>query len=303
MTEHQFHQARRIAVAGMVISGLLAVMKLLVGWFASSAALRADGFESAADVLASGLVYVGLTIASIPPDDNHPYGHGRVETLTGLLLGFLLLTAGVLIAWHGIAGAAEVVKPPRSYAVWPLGISIVVKCGMMWVKFRHGKLLGSSSLLADAANDAIDMLSGAVALGAILLTLHDPVRFLRADHYGAFAVGLIVIATGIRIIRVASFHLIDTMPEDDFLRKIRAVAMSVDEVRGVEKCRARRTGLRYHVDLHLEVDAGISVREAHEIAGRVRVKIRAELPWVEDVLIHIEPFPGSVGTGSASAIA
>src|SRR5947209_15571796 len=100
-------QARRVAIVGMVVSGALALLKIIVGYRADSASVMADGFESAADVFASGLVLVGMMVAARPPDENHPYGHGRAETLSGLLIGFLLFAAGVLIAWHGIVGASD----------------------------------------------------------------------------------------------------------------------------------------------------------------------------------------------------
>lgn len=281
--------ARRIAILGMIVSSLLAILKLTVGWLAHSASLSADGFESTADVFASGLVLIGLTLAARPADENHPYGHGRFEILTGLMLGFLLLSAGCAIAWHGLTGAADESRVPAAYAIWPLVVSIIVKLGMVSVKYKQARHIGSDSLMADATNDAIDMLSGVVALVALSLTLHDPARFLRADHYGAFVVGLIVIATALRIMYHSSMHLTDTMPDDDSMKQIRAVAMNVPDVAGVEKCFARKTGLKYHVDLHLEVDPEISVRESHEIATRVRIQICRELPWVEDVLVHVEP--------------
>jgi cation diffusion facilitator family transporter len=115
---------------------------------------------------------------------------------------------------------------------------------------------------------------------------------MRADHYGAFCVGLIVMFVGVRVVREASSHLMDTMPEDDLMRSVRKVALSVPEVKGVEKCFARKTGLQYHVDLHLELDPDITVRDSHEIAQRVRDRIRDELDWVADVLVHVEPAPG-----------
>jgi cation diffusion facilitator family transporter len=285
------HRARQIAILGMVVSGLLAMVKLTAGWKGHSASVVADGFESAADVFASGLVLIGLIIAGRPPDEDHPYGHGRVETLTGLLLGFFLFFAGALIAWHGLTGAADAL-PPAWWAVIPLVVSILAKIGLVLVKFRHGRSIGSSSLLADAANDGIDILSGTVALGALSLTLWQPVEFLRADHYGAFAVGIIVIVSAVRVMLQTSLYLVDTMPDDAAMAKIRDVALSVRDVEGVEKCFARKTGLQYHVDLHLEVDPEITVRASHEIAGRVRDKIREEIPWVADVLVHVEPWPG-----------
>jgi cation diffusion facilitator family transporter len=285
----------------MVVSGLLAALKIGVGLAAHSAAVTADGFESAADVFTSGLVLVGMTIASRPADENHPYGHGRVEILTGLFLGFFLFGAGVLIAVHAWTGAGETPVPPAAYAVWPLLVSIAAKSWLVTVKFRHGRRLDSSALKADAANDAVDILSGLVALSALMLTLKLPDRFPRADHYGAFVVGLIVITTAIRVAYEAGMHLMDTMPGDDAMEDIRLAAASVPDVIGVEKCFARKTGLKYHVDLHLEVDPGITVRASHEIAGRVREQVCQKLPWVADVLIHVEPSPaGSRRKASAS---
>jgi cation diffusion facilitator family transporter len=285
-------RAQRIAILGMIVSGLLAILKITVGSLAHSAAVSADGFESATDVFTSGLVLIGLILAARPADQNHPYGHGRVEILTGLLLGFILACAGCGIAWHGFSGAGDEHQAPASYAVWPLIVSIVAKLWLVFVKTRHGRQIGSSSLLADAANDGIDMLSGIVALGALSLALFDPVRFLRADHYGAFAVGLIVVATASRVMYESGMQLMDTMPDERSMSRIREVALSVRDVAGVEKCFARKTGFKYHVDLHLEVDPDISVRASHEIATRVRDSIRQQLPWVADVLIHVEPYPG-----------
>jgi len=285
-------RARQIATAGMAISAGLAAMKLTFGWMAHSAALTADGFESAADVFASGVVLAGLIVASRPADDNHPYGHGRVETLAGLWVGFMLFGAGLLIAWHGLTGSAEAGQPPHHYAIWPLLISIAVKLAFVGVKRREGKRIGSAALVADAAHDSIDILSGIVALGALSLALYDPARFLRADHIGAFGVGLIVLVTAVRVMRDASLHLMDTMPDDSALAEIRSVALRVPQVSGVEKCYARKTGLRYHVDLHLEVDPQMTVRASHDIATHVRDRIREELPWVADVLVHVEPWPG-----------
>jgi cation diffusion facilitator family transporter len=289
------HKARQIARTGIVVSALLATMKIGVGLAAHSAAVTADGFESAADILTSGLVLVGMTLAARPADENHPYGHGRVEILTGLLLGFLLFGAGVLIAVHAWTGAGEIPIPPAAYAVWPVLISIGAKLWLVTVKYRNAKRLDSSALKADAANDAVDIVSGLVALCALLLTVRLPDRFPRADHYGAFVVGLIVIATAIRVAYEAAMHLMDTMPDDAAMEDIRRAAAGVRDVVGVEKCFARKTGLRYHVDLHLEVDPEITVRASHEIAGRVRERVCEELPWVADVLVHVEPAPGRAG--------
>ncbi len=291
------NKAIRIAIAGMLVSGCLGAIKITAGYKGHSASVLADGFESACDVLASGLVLVGLILSARPADENHPYGHGRVETLTGLLLGLFLFNAGLLIAWRGLANAADVSHRPEPWTIYPLILSIIAKAAMMLVKSSHAKSIGSSALRADAANDGLDMMSGFVAMVCLSLTLWRPVQFAKADHYGAFLVGLIVAGTSIRVVLEDSLHLMDTMPDDASMARIREVAMGVEGVRGVEKCFARKTGMRYHTDLHLEVDPEISVRDSHEIAQRVRMRIRQEVNWVADVLVHVEPWPGS-GSGT-----
>jgi divalent metal cation (Fe/Co/Zn/Cd) transporter len=124
---------------------------------------------------------------------------------------------------------------------------------------------------------------------ALGLTLYDPSRFLSADHYGGFAVGLIVIFTGLRVAKETSDRLSDTMPDAELLKEIRAAAMTVSGVQAVEKCYARSSGLQYHVDIHIEVAPGMTVRESHDIATQVRFAIRRQLDWVADVLVHVEP--------------
>jgi cation diffusion facilitator family transporter len=275
----------------MVVSACLAALKITVGHLAQSTSVLADGFESTADVLASGTILLALTLAARPPDSNHPYGHGRIETLSGLLLGFVLFSSGVAIAVHSISGAADVNTIPAAYAVWPLLVSIAAKLFLMSYKYSTARRIMSAALLADAANDGVDVLSGLAALTALGLTLFDPARFPHADHYGAFLIGLIIVFTGIRVIRETGMQLMDTMPDPQMMGRIRAVAESVPGVDGVEKCFARKTGLKYHVDLHLEVDPDMTVRDSHDIAQRVRERVREELHWVADVLVHVEPAP------------
>jgi cation diffusion facilitator family transporter len=282
---------QKVALAGMVVGSGLAVLKIVTGLMAGSTSVVADGLESAGDVLASGLVLLGLTLAAKPADSDHPYGHGRVETLTGLLVGLLLVAAGFAISFHALMQVGEPHLPPAFFAIWPLIASIAIKSVLSGVKYRVGKAIGSAALAADAWNDGVDIVSGLAALVAVGLTLYDPQRFLAADHYGGFAVGLIVIFTGLRVARDTGLQLMDTMPDERMMRTIRNVAQNVAGVEGVEKCYARKTGLQYHVDLHLEVDPDITVRSSHDIAERVRQRIRHDVDWVADVLVHVEPSP------------
>ena len=281
--------ARRVAVASIFVSALLALLKVVVGLKANSTAVVSDGLESASDVLASGLVLFGLVMASKPPDQEHPYGHGRIEMLAGLWVGMMLITSGALISFRSLQRAYEVQHTPSAFAIWPPVVSIVVKTGSWFLKRRYGRKIGSVALLADARHDAVDNLSGCTALMGVALTLLDPVRFVAADHYGGAAVGMIVTLLGFGIVRDTTLQLMDTMPDANMMQQIRNAALSVPGALGIEKCFARKTGLKYHVDLHLEVDPGMSVYQSHELATRVRIKIREELEWVADVLVHVEP--------------
>ena len=170
-------------------------------------------------------------------------------------------------------------------------LSLLAKTALATIKFRYGFRLASAALTADAWNDAMDTLSAIAALIAVGLTLSDPVRFRDADRYGGCAVGLIVVFAGLRVSRETSLQLMDTMPAGGKIEEIRTAARTVEGVRGVEKCYARKTGLKYHVDLHLEVDPEMTVRRSHELGHQVRERILDRLPWVADVLVHVEPAP------------
>ncbi len=288
---------KRVALISMGICAVLAASKIVVGWMAGSTAVVADGVESASDIVASAVVLFGLAAAGKPPDAKHPYGHGRLETLTGGAVGVMLAGTGVVICARSLMVLSEVREAPASYAVWPLLISIAAKGALSPIKFHYGRKVRSSALKADASNDLVDVLSGLAALTGLGLTLHDPARFPRADAYGGFAVGLIVVFLGLRVIRDTSIQLMDTMPETALLEEIRRVALAVPGVLGVEKCFARNTGLKHHVDLHLEVDPQMTVLASHDIAMRARDRIVAELDWVADVLVHIEPHAPPDGGG------
>jgi cation diffusion facilitator family transporter len=280
---------RRIAIASMLISAALAVAKITIGLHASSAATVSDGIESAGDVLASGLVLLGLVIAAKPPDAQHPYGHGRLETLTALAVGIMLVVTGVLISLESLQLARDAAHAPSAYAIWPLIASIVIKSILSTAKRRYGRKIQSSGLIADAWNDTVDILSGTTALLGLSLTLFNPERFAAADHIGGAAVGVIVIFLGIRVVHDTAMQLMDTMPDPEAMDRIRMTGLTVPGVLGIEKCFARKTGLKWHVDLHLEVDPSMSVYDSHEIATQVKEKIRSEIDWVADVLVHVEP--------------
>ena len=281
---------RRIAFFSVSAGIILAALKIYVGYQAHSTSVLSDGLEASGDVLCSAIVYLGLWLAGKPADREHPYGHGRYEALAGLAVGGVLLLAGAAIFWHSLTMVGERRSLP-TFAAYPLVFAIIVKAILAGMKLRTGRRIFSTSLEADAWHDITDLLSTAIALLAVSVTLIDPRRFGNADQIGGMLIGLIVTALAVQVVHRTMDNLLDTMPEPEKLAEIRRQAMHVSGALGIEKCFARKTGLKYHVDLHLEVDPSLTVRESHTIATRVRSEIKEKLPWVADVLIHVEPSP------------
>jgi len=169
--------------------------------------------------------------------------------------------------------------------------AIILRGIMSSVKFRVGRRIRSSALVADAWNDAVDILSALAALTAVGLVTYDSVRFRAADHFGGFVVGIVVVITGLRVLRDASLELVDTMPPLEVTAEIVRLARSVAGVQGIDKVFARKSGLQYLVDLHIEVDPMPTVAASHAIAGHVRTMLKRQLSWVADVMVHVEPSP------------
>ena len=290
--EHSYRTARQLIIAGIFVSSVLAAANVVVGLLQNSTSVAAAGFEFAGDVLASAIVFVGMTFAARPADENHPYGHGRIETLSAFIVGGILTIAGIAICYHSLQAVTELHAPPGRMAAVTLLGAIVLRSVMSAIKFRVGRRLRSAALVADAWNDAVDILSAVAALVAVTLATYDPARFLVADHYGGFVVGLVVVLTGVRVARDASLELIDSMPTSDLTDQLTLVARAVPGVRGIDKVFARKTGLQYHVDLHITVDPALTVAASHAIGGHVRSTLRRDVPWVADVLVHVEPSDG-----------
>ena len=293
MVDESYQTARCVARASIAVSGILACSNIIIGLLAQSTSVVATGFEFVGDVLASSIVLIGMGVAARPADENHPYGHGRFETLSAFVVGVILAGGGAMICYQSLQAVGARHAPPGVTAAAALVGAIILRGIMTSVKFRVGRRIRSSALVADAWNDAVDILSALAALTAVGLATYDPVRFLAADHYGGFVVGIVVVITGMRVVRDASLELVDTMPPSELTREIVEVARSVADVQGIDKVFMRKSGLQYHVDLHIEVDPTLTVAASHAIAGQVRATLRTRLSWVADVMVHVEPSEGS----------
>jgi cation diffusion facilitator family transporter len=279
-------QATYISIIGNFV---LAVAKGITGVFGNSYALVADAIESLTDVLSSALVLFGLKYSTRPADSNHPYGHGRAETLvTFLVVGFLLISA-TIIAYESILNIQTPHEIPENYTLIVLAIIITIKEFFYRIISKKGKETNSSSLQADAWHHRSDALTSAMAFIGISIAIFMGPGYETADDWAALFASFVIIFNAYLIFRPALGEILDEHVYDDLVKEIRRISEEVDGVQGTEKCFVRKTGMTYLVDLHLLVNGNLSVIQGHEISHAAKDKLMQEIPELANILIHIEP--------------
>lgn len=249
----------------------------------------ADAIESTSDVLASFLVLFGLKYASRPADENHPYGHGRAEPLmTFLVVGFLIFSA-IVIAYQSIVHIMTPHPLPAPYTLIVLGCIIVVKEIFYRIVLRRSAETKSTSLKADAWHHRSDALTSMAAFLGIGIALWLGPGYESADDWAALLASLMILYNSYLIFRPALGEIMDENLYDELIAQIKVISRNVNGVVDTEKCFIRKSGLNYHVDLHIIVSAIISVKQGHDIAHQLKDKLRSEIPGIADVLIHVEP--------------
>jgi cation diffusion facilitator family transporter len=270
-------------------NAVLALIKGLAGFFGNSFALIADAIESTTDIFSSFLVFLGLKYAAKPADENHPYGHGRAEPLiTFLVVGFLIASA-IFIALQSIKNIQSPQEAPKPFTLLVLGAIILWKELSFQFVVRRSKETKSSSLKADAWHHRSDAITSVAAFIGIAIALLAGEGYEAADDWAALLASGFILYNSYRIFRPALGEIMDEHVYDELVAEIRQVAKDVEGIVDTEKCYIRKSGLRYHVDLHAVVDADISVREGHELAHRLKDALQREIPSLGNILIHIEP--------------
>ncbi len=267
----------------------LAIIKGLAGFFGNSYALIADAIESTADIFASFLVLFGIQYSNKPADENHPYGHGRAEPLiTFLVVGFLI-TSATIIAYESILNIGTPHDLPKSWTLYVLGAIIVWKEYSFQLVMRRSKETNSSSLKADAWHHRSDAITSVAAFIGIAIALFLGKGYESADDWAALFASGFILYNSYLIFRPALGEIMDEHLYDDVIATIRIVSKTVEGIVDTEKCFIRKSGMKYHVDLHAIVKATISVKEGHDLAHQLKDTLRAEIPELGHVLIHVEP--------------
>lgn len=288
-------EGRRLILTGVAANIVLALAKILGGIFGRSNALIADGIESSLDVLSSGMMWLAVKYAGRPPDRDHPYGHGKMESLAAVAGSLILIFAGVALGFHSVkqiillthtAGADDI---PAFFTLLILGATIITKELLFRWFHRRGGEIGSRAVQADALHHRSDAITSLAALIGISAALLGGPAWAQADDWAAlFSCGIIAF-NGLGMLRSSLGDILDQQESSDITEKIQSLVREVPGVTSVEKCRVRKSGLTRLADLHVRVAGERTVREGHDIAHLVKDTLLAAPLQLGDVTVHIEP--------------
>jgi len=282
-------KAIRTAYFSIISNASLAIIKGFAGFFGNSFALIADAIESTTDIFSSLLVLFGLKYAKRPADENHPYGHGKIEPLITFMVVAFLVTSATIIAYESIQNIQIPHKTPKSWTLIVLGCIILWKEISFQIVIKKSKETGSSSLKADAWHHRSDAITSVMAFLGISIAIVFGEGYETADDWAALLASLFILYNSYLIFRPAIGEIMDEQLYDDLLIEIRKKSIRVPGVLGTEKCFIRKAGMKYHVDLHAIVNSQISVKEGHHIAHVLKDYLLKEIPNLGHILIHIEP--------------
>ncbi|QJQ96519.1 MULTISPECIES: cation diffusion facilitator family transporter [Halomonadaceae] len=288
MTAQHTREAHRVTLIGAAVDALLGIVKVITGIMVGSVALIADGIHSFSDLITDALVLIATHFGRKAPDHNHPYGHGRIETLATLWLGSVLIFVAGGIAWASLTRllTGTQAMPP---GLWAIVLSVIALFSKEWIfryTMRVAKRVQSRLLEANAWHSRSDALStGAVLIG--LTAAQFGIGWV--DGIAAIIVGLMVGKVGWSLVMEASHELVDTALPDQQQRDMQETVTRVPGVMSVHDMRTRTIGGRILLDMHLVVSPRISVSEAHEVGNQAHRNLHDAFPRLTDVTFHIDP--------------
>ncbi len=286
---HNHRQIRHITWIGLMINLFLAGLKFIVGFIGASQAVIADAIHSLSDMTTDFAVLWGMKLWSAPPDEDHPYGHGRIETVITATIGIILALVAIEISYKAVITLRDpLLRQPSWIAITGPALSILFKEFLYRWTVTVGKRTKSSAVIANAWHHRSDALSSMPALLAVAISVINP-EWAFVDHIGAIIVSIFILKVSWDIIIPSFAELIDRGATRKERARICQVVVNVSGVKGVHAIRTRKAGSNIHVDLHIEVDSTITVKEGHDIAEDVKKELLAKGPDILDVVVHVEP--------------
>lgn len=284
-------EAIQAAALGLFVNLALGIIKLIAGIAGQSFALISDAVNSLGDSLSSVVTLGALWYAQQPADEEHPYGHTRVETVAGAYVSLLIILSACWIGWEAIMRMSLEHPVPPVWTLWIAGGNAVIKEALYWYKRSVGKRTNSTAILANAWDHRSDALCSLAVLIGLMVVRGLGSDYRWADEVAALLVVAAILFTGIQLLVQSTKELLDPQADAEVVAEIRVAAEQVPGVSKIEKLWVRKTGMEYLVDLHVQVDAKMQVDEGHRIGHAVKDQLVARFPAVRDVLVHLEPYP------------
>ncbi len=297
MTDHVTQtaiEAKKVTIVGIIVNIVLVIVKFLAGIYGQSQALIADAVHSISDIATDMVVFFGLRIGAKPPDSDHHFGHGRLETLTSALVGAALVATAFLLAYSAIENIYRHNEyHPTFFAVIAAAVSIVFKEALFQYTLYVGKRIRNNLVVANAWNNRSDAwASAAVLIGVAGAKIKPSWHIL--DPVAALFASIFIAVVGFDFLKTAFREISDAAPPGEVLKKIKECSLDVDGVIDAHDLRVRTLGGLYHMEIHIVVDGGLSVAQGHKIAKDVESCLNREIREIDKVIVHVDPGTGSV---------
>lgn len=289
MNENMEKIAMKVSIISIIANVVLAAFKLVAGILAHSSAMVSDAIHSASDVFSTFVVMIGIKIASKEPDEEHPYGHERMECVAAIILATILCITGLGIgknALEYITGNSSEVSVPGMLALIAAIVSIIVKEAMFWYTRRYAKMIDSGALMADAWHHRSDALS---SIGAFIGIIFARMGYVMMDSIACLVICVFIVKAAYDIFKDAIDKMVDKSCSLEVEAEIRAIVMSVDGVKGIDSLSTRLFGNKMYVDIEIRADGEKTLNETHEIAEAVHDSIEAQFEKVKHIMVHVNP--------------
>ena len=289
MNENMKKIAMKVSIISIIANVVLAAFKLVAGVFAHSGAMISDAIHSASDVFSTFVVMIGIKIASKEPDEEHPYGHERMECVAAIILATILCITGLGIgknALSNITGNSGEMAVPGVLALIAAIVSIIVKEAMFWYTRHYAKKIDSGALMADAWHHRSDALS---SIGAFIGIIFARMGYVMMDSIACLVICVFIVKAAYDIFKDAVDKMVDKSCSIEVEDEIRAIVLAEDGVRGIDSLSTRLFGNKMYVDLEIRADGEKTLNETHEIAEAVHDSIEARFEKVKHIMVHVNP--------------
>lgn len=281
--------AMKVSIISIIANVVLAAFKLVAGILAHSSAMLSDAIHSASDVFSTFVVMIGIKIASKEPDEEHPYGHERMECVAAIILATILCITGLGIgknALSNITGNSGEMAVPGMLALIAAIVSIIVKEAMFWYTRHYAKMIDSGALMADAWHHRSDALS---SIGAFIGIIFARMGYVMMDSIACLVICVFIVKAAYDIFKDAIDKMVDKSCSLEVEAEIRTIVMSVDGVKGIDSLSTRLFGNKMYVDIEIRADGEKTLNETHEIAEAVHDSIEAQFEKVKHIMVHVNP--------------